>query len=348
LSTISENKIYRVLTDKLEPLANASGLSWMVATRHRHDLQLCDSVKVLRHKAAGKGIAKHWASRYQKSNTMVRNWPEDHLIAATHPKLLCVLEGAADIRFYDYSLLVPKSTFVLVPSGVANSDGIPSYIPKGDPDASCEICFMRPIGDELHFWVTHSNNKRNTTWQWGNVLFLNQRLNLFLRLLSEELLETDVSDSTLATHLLRLLIAGLRREAESGGYLVFGQEEHPSWKLQVAANPIEQAQEYMDVHYGSSITLENLAYAVGMSRTSLAQRFKQQTGKTIVEYLTERRLAKACELLGRSEWTVAAISKMVGFHSQTYFHQLFRKHEGCTPQQYRDSYRKSNLEKCER
>jgi AraC-like DNA-binding protein len=337
---IPENKIYRVVKDKLEPLANAADLSWMVATRHCHDLQLCNGVTMVRQKAVGKGTSKNWASRYQRLSAMVRSWPEDHLIAATHPKLLCVLDGVADIRFSDYSLLVPKSTFVLVPSGVANSDGIPTYVPKGNPGASCEICFMRPIGDELHFWITHSDNKRNTTWQWGNVLFLNQRLNLFLRLLSEELLRTDAADSSVATHLLRLLIAGLRREAKSGEYLVFGQEEHPSWKLQVAANPIEQAQEYMDVHYGSSITLENLAYAVGMSRTSLAQRFKQRTGKTVVEYLTERRLAKARELLGRSEWTVAAISKLVGFRSQTYFHQLFRKHEGCTPQQYRDSYRK--------
>jgi len=340
MSTTSENKIYRVLADKLEPWANAPGLSWMVATGHRQDLQLCEGVEVVRQRAAGKGIAKNRASRYQKLSTMVHSWPEDHLIAATHPKLLCVLDGVADIRFYDYSLLVPKSTFILVPSGVANSDGIPSYVPKKNPDASCEICWMRPIGDEFHFWITHSDSKRNTTWQWGNVLFLNQRLNLFLRLLSEELLELATSEPPLVPHLLRLLIAGLRREAKSGGYLVFGQEEHPSWKFQVSADPIEQAQDYMDAHYGSAITLESLAYAVGMSRTSLAQRFKHQTGKTMVEYLTERRLAKARELLGKSEWAVATVSKLVGFRSQTYFHHLFRKHEGCTPQEYRDSYRK--------
>jgi len=340
LPIVPENKIYRIITDKLKPSADAADLLWMVAARHRHDLHLCDGVTMVRRKAVGKGTSKNWASRYQRFSAMVRSWPEDHLIAATHPKLLCVLDGVADIRFSDYSLLVPKSTFVLVPSGVPNSDGVPSYISKDNSNASCEICFMRPIGDELHFWITHSDNKRNTTWQWGNVLFLNQRLNLFLRLLNEELSARATAEPSLSPHLLRLLIAGLRREAKSGEYLVFGQEEHPSWKMQVAADPIEQAQDYMDAHYGSSITLENLAYAVGMSRTSLAQRFKQQTGKTVVEYLTERRLAKARELLGRSEWTVAAISKLVGFHSQTYFHQLFRRHEGCTPQQYRDSYRK--------
>src|SRR5690606_17400765 len=155
--------------------------------------------------------------------------------------------------------------------------GMPSYIPLDTPEAMCDICWMRPLGDELHFWITHSNSKRNTTWQWGNVIYLNQRLDLLLRLLSEELLSSATADSPLAPHLLRALIAGLRRETMRGEYLVFGQEEHPAWKLQVAANPIEQAQEYMDAHYGSAITLEHLAYAVGMSRTALAQRFKQQT-----------------------------------------------------------------------
>jgi AraC-like DNA-binding protein len=340
LSIASQDKIYRTITNQLEPWSNAPDLSWMVTTRYRRNLQLCGGVEMVRKKAPGKGIPKNWASRYQKISTLAHSWPEDHLISARHPKLMCILDGVANIHFYDYSLLAPKSTFLFIPPGVPNSDGIPSFIPKDNPDATCEICFMRPMGDELQFWIVHSNSERNIVWQWANVLFLSQRLNLFMRLLNEEILSPPDSEPPLAPHILRLLMSGLRREAKSGRYLVFGQEEQPSWKFQVAVNPIEQAKDYIDAHYGSAITLETLAYAVGMSRTSLALRFKQQTGKTVVAYLTERRLAKACELLGKSEWTITAISKFLGFRSLTYFHQLFRKHEGCTPQEYRDSYRK--------
>ncbi len=55
----------------------------------------------------------------------------------------------------------------------------------------------------------------------------------------------------------------------------------------------------------------------------------------IAQYVTYKRLERAKELLRESNSTVAAISAQVGVDDYNYFCKLFRKHEGCTPMQYR-------------
>jgi len=56
------------------------------------------------------------------------------------------------------------------------------------------------------------------------------------------------------------------------------------------------------------------------------------------EYLTARRLQEAKNLLRQSEWTVSTISEFVGFHSQNHFYNWFRRHEKCSPSEFRNSH----------
>lgn len=331
-----DQRILRVLADKLAPWAANQRTPWIVATDRRRKLNLCEGVRMAPRALPGKVATTGGPRRYRNASLVAKSWPEAHLSAAKNPKLACVTAGCADLQFYDYELRLPERTFLFIPSDIPQPDGSLIHISPGNPQGFCDICWVQPVGDKLHFWLCRCEGEKHFPLQWSNVIFLNQRLNLYMQLLHEEVVMESKTPS-LTSHLLQLLILGLQREAAAQSYLQLVHDENPAWRLQNSKDPIVQAQEYVDAHFSSDITLESVARMVGMSRSLFAQRFKQQTGRTLGGFLTARRLREAKNLLRQSEWTVSTISEFVGFHSEAHFYNLFRKSENCSPGEFRNA-----------
>lgn len=96
----------------------------------------------------------------------------------------------------------------------------------------------------------------------------------------------------------------------------------------------------MDNIANTAITIEDIASAVGMSRTLFFTRIKQMTGLTPNEYLRTMRLKVAAELLsGDNKLRVSEICYMVGFSSTSYFAKCFQAQFGMLPNQYLEQYR---------
>nr|WP_237665885.1 MULTISPECIES: helix-turn-helix transcriptional regulator [unclassified Vibrio] len=70
-----------------------------------------------------------------------------------------------------------------------------------------------------------------------------------------------------------------------------------------------------------------------VSERSLQRRFKNATGKTFKEYLTEYRLDQACRLLINGE-KVSQVAFLCGFNDPSYFSQRFKSHFGLSPSQF--------------
>lgn len=95
--------------------------------------------------------------------------------------------------------------------------------------------------------------------------------------------------------------------------------------------------QYMEEHYASDISLDMLANMVELSPNYLSHLFKQTTGSSFVDYLTELRLKKAKELLRELHFTIYEIAEKVGFSSSQYFSRVFKQAEGMTPTTYRNN-----------
>lgn len=95
--------------------------------------------------------------------------------------------------------------------------------------------------------------------------------------------------------------------------------------------------EYMRQYYDRDIRAKDIAAAVNLHPGYVHRIFKAQTGKTLVDYLTELRMEKAKMLLARTDIPIADISEYVGVGSRQYFHALFKRHTNQTPAQYRQS-----------
>lgn len=67
----------------------------------------------------------------------------------------------------------------------------------------------------------------------------------------------------------------------------------------------------------------------------LSSLFREETGKTFTNYLTEIRVQHACEYLRTTALTNSKIAQLCGFTSDSYMKKVFRKVLGITPSAYR-------------
>ncbi len=107
--------------------------------------------------------------------------------------------------------------------------------------------------------------------------------------------------------------------------------DQSSQNRQMIASVIET----LEREYASEISLESCADKHQMNVFTLSKSFKQVTGITFVEYLTQLRLNRAKELLGGTTLKINEIAEQVGYQG-TYFNRIFKKIEGITPSRYRE------------
>lgn len=86
-----------------------------------------------------------------------------------------------------------------------------------------------------------------------------------------------------------------------------------------------------------TLTGEILAQKLDVSRPHLAATFRRTTGRTLHDYLTERRIARARELLHHSELNVGEVASRLGFKTIHHFSRVFKQETGQSPRQYRNT-----------
>jgi two-component system response regulator YesN len=98
--------------------------------------------------------------------------------------------------------------------------------------------------------------------------------------------------------------------------------------------------EYIKANYQAEISLATAASHLHVNKNYLCDLFKQQTGENISDYLIKIRLEKAKEILKTGHQSVSSVGEQVGYPNPSYFVQLFKKHLGMTPLEYRNLYQK--------
>ena len=100
---------------------------------------------------------------------------------------------------------------------------------------------------------------------------------------------------------------------------------------------IQRVREIIGSKYAERLSVSSLAQEVYLTPTYLCVLFKQQTGRTINEYITLERIRRAKELLTDSGILLYDVCFMVGYLSPSYFSKLFKKYTGLTPSEYREN-----------
>lgn len=102
-----------------------------------------------------------------------------------------------------------------------------------------------------------------------------------------------------------------------------------------------RALSYIDARLAENISLANVARECSLSVAQFARAFKRSTGLAPYQFLTERRVDRARELLSRTSMPLAEVAMRCGFADQSHFTKVFRRAMGASPGSFRTAARTS-------
>lgn len=150
-----------------------------------------------------------------------------------------------------------------------------------------------------------------------------------LELLDAELQAAQMGASLMARRLGDvLLVQALRVFAARQG------RDRAGWVVALADPKIGGALNLIHKDPGRRWTVDELASAIGMSRSGFALRFKELVGLAPLDYLTRWRMQLAREALRRKEASVASLAATLGYASESAFGNAFKRIFGRSPKRY--------------
>jgi AraC-like DNA-binding protein len=155
-------------------------------------------------------------------------------------------------------------------------------------------------------------------------------LALSIGLLEQEVRQRDLGADTIVHGLMDVIFGYLLREVvQRQG------DAGASWSQAVRDPQVRQAVTLMHAESGHPWTLDELAERAGLSRTSLAERFREAMGETPLAYLRTVRMQKAMRILSETDKNLEQIALEVGYQDAFSFSKVFKRTVGLAPKEFR-------------
>ena len=130
------------------------------------------------------------------------------------------------------------------------------------------------------------------------------------------------------------LISDMREYME---VLVESILKHPELKFtENTSQVVRDVQIYIMLNYSNALYIDDIADELHLSRVHLMRMFKNETGITIKEFLTQYRMNVAKDLLRSGKYLVNEVGNAVGYSDSKYFCKVFKKITGVSPSKYVD------------
>lgn len=99
---------------------------------------------------------------------------------------------------------------------------------------------------------------------------------------------------------------------------------------------------YIHSHYTRKITLDEIAAAAGISKSSCNHIFKSYMREPVFEYLMRYRIEQSLLLLVSEDYNITETALAVGFSGGSYYTEVFKRFMGCSPQAYLKKVKKQD------
>ena len=239
------------------------------------------------------------------------DWPSiPHSHAFT--ELFYVRDGQGEFMLDDEIYTISKDDLIIVNPHINHTE-----ISRGTPPLS----YFTVGVDGLSFSFNDSKEYRifNCRKRKTDLLF-------YFNALFEELDKQYEGYEKICKHMLDILILQLRRITDSPFELIKAQ--HPSREC-------AHIKRYLDSNYSENITLDHLSELSHLNQYYLGHEFTKYYGISPMNYLNRKRIDACKELLENTDYGISDIAHLVGFSSQSYLSQCFRKSCGMTAGTYR-------------
>lgn len=247
--------------------------------------------------------------------------------------MVCVLSGRIDFQLGHYALRCGEGFFLAIPPGTPQPDG--RTLRYHAENTFCDLLNIVLHPHAVQCFITHSDPRLERVQFPENYLFKNARLAGMFAFLMEEIIEGGKNADNISVDLLGAFWKILQREVDEEHFIHPGPLGRPLPEPGNTDDFNTELLRYVQTHLNQTLTLENVAHGMYLSRTQFIRRVRQETGKSFVQFLTGYRVAEAKLLLRDSDWTIAAIAGFLGFKNPAYFHSVFQRNTGKTPGQFR-------------
>ncbi len=140
------------------------------------------------------------------------------------------------------------------------------------------------------------------------------------------------------------LLAILDVMAKSHEFIYLNPVNYESNAHEKSSQKINRVYQYTVENFRGSISLNDVAALTNHSAPAFCRYFKTRTRKSYFQYLTETRIAYACELLMEGNMDVSQVCFCSGFNNLSHFHKQFKRIVMLTPSEYqKKSYKKIPL-----
>jgi two-component system response regulator YesN len=103
-------------------------------------------------------------------------------------------------------------------------------------------------------------------------------------------------------------------------------------------SPVDRAIEFIQTNLHRDISLDDVAAYTNFTAGYLAHIFKKATGQTVLEFISQHKMQRAAEMVCNPDAKITAVAQLLGYSDRRYFSELFRRHFGCTPSEYRERF----------
>lgn len=135
----------------------------------------------------------------------------------------------------------------------------------------------------------------------------------------------------LAITISKVFMIDLDRRKQSVYFMFSEQKDHSD-------DAVLQIQEYIEQNYSDKFTIDQLAVNHNLVRRTLERRFKSATGNSIIEYAQKVRIETAKKELEQGKKSISDVMYDCGYTDSKAFRDVFRKHVGISPLEYRKKY----------
>lgn len=212
-------------------------------------------------------------------------------------------------------LPLPTNRLVVIPPDTPHCEGWESA------DTPYRLVWMAVIGDDVHVFADSFSAENG--WHMEASVFLD---NAGGRALSQAVVSAAERTTAAAAFLLQgnllAVLARLFDAAVNEDTTLGGNRRH---------GVVAQVKSYLDLHYADCITVSSVAALFRLSPNHLNGIFSKHEGVGMYEYLLQRRLQKADQLLRSTDLLVKQVAYEVGFADPLYFSRLYRKRFGYPP-----------------
>lgn len=144
----------------------------------------------------------------------------------------------------------------------------------------------------------------------------------------------------IALQVAKSLLLSMPRGRQSGYSVVQLSRPHSDER-------IRETEEYLQQHFDSDVSIESLAERAGMGPRNFIRRFKAATGHVPGAYIQALRVSAAKEMLETGTSSIQAVCSKIGYEDIGFFRNLFKRHTGMTPGQYRERFSQLSFDRGE-